>query len=180
MKCLTNRHPPPPHTHTHTHTNWKTYTRKKRICILPSSILHKSWVSHADSTELTQKALWVPGGIHGLNHTSTDELSWNSTERGKVMINLRKKESHLHAYSCNTCTCDMHSCNVTCSWNTCSCSTGTIQQRSSSSLPCRRPLWTVLARAGMSTVWYYPYSIARRLITSHFKGTALLKTCTVS
>ena len=37
---------------------------------------------------------------------------------------------------------------------------GTIQQRSSSSLFCRRPSWAVLARAGMSTLWCCPSSIS--------------------
>ena len=37
---------------------------------------------------------------------------------------------------------------------------GTIQQRSSSSLFCRRPLWAVLAWAGMSTLWCSPSSIS--------------------
>ena len=36
----------------------------------------------------------------------------------------------------------------------------TIQQRSSSSLFCRRPLWAVLAWAGMSTLWCCPSSIS--------------------
>ena len=36
---------------------------------------------------------------------------------------------------------------------------GTIQQRSSASLFCRRPTWLVLASAGMSTLWYCPSSI---------------------
>ena len=36
----------------------------------------------------------------------------------------------------------------------------TIQQRSSSSLFCRRPSWAVLARAGMSTLWCCPSSIS--------------------
>ena len=37
---------------------------------------------------------------------------------------------------------------------------GTIQQISSSSLFCRRPLWAVLAWAGMSTLWCCPHSIS--------------------
>ena len=37
---------------------------------------------------------------------------------------------------------------------------GTIQQRSSSSFYCRRPMWTVLALAGMSTFWYCPSCIS--------------------
>ena len=37
---------------------------------------------------------------------------------------------------------------------------GTIQQRSSSSLFCRRPLWAVLARADMSTLWCCPSSMS--------------------
>ena len=37
---------------------------------------------------------------------------------------------------------------------------GTIQPRSSSSLFCRWPLWAVLARAGMPTLWCCPSSIA--------------------
>ena len=37
---------------------------------------------------------------------------------------------------------------------------GTIRQRSSSSLFCRRPLWTILSWAGMSTFWCCPSSIS--------------------
>ena len=37
---------------------------------------------------------------------------------------------------------------------------GTIKQRSSSRLFCRRPLWAVLASADMSTLWWCPSSIS--------------------
>ena len=37
---------------------------------------------------------------------------------------------------------------------------GTIQQRISSCLFCRRPLWAVLAWAGMSTLWFCPSSFS--------------------
>ena len=37
---------------------------------------------------------------------------------------------------------------------------GMIQQRSSSSLFCRRPLWAAVAWAGMSTLWRCPSSIS--------------------
>ena len=43
------------------------------------------------------------------------------------------------------------------SWVQCS---SVPQQRSSSSLSCTKPLWAVLARAGMSTLWCCPSSIS--------------------
>ena len=49
---------------------------------------------------------------------------------------------------------------------------GTIQQTSSSSLFCRRPLWAVLAWAGMSTLWCCPSSIF-----SAYHGVAHLPRC---
>ena len=45
---------------------------------------------------------------------------------------------------------------------------GTIQQRSCSSLFCRRPLWVVLAFAGMSTLWYCPSSISSANHSVHY------------
>ena len=62
------------------------------MCISPSSILNKSRVGHADSAELTQEALRVPGGVHGLDHTATDELPWNSAGGRKTLLNSRKRK----------------------------------------------------------------------------------------
>ena len=61
-------------------------------CISPSSILNKSRVGHADSAQLTQEALRVPGGVHGLDHTATDELPWNSAGWRKTLLNSRKRK----------------------------------------------------------------------------------------
>ena len=44
---------------------------------------------------------------------------------------------------------------------------GMIQQRSLSSLSCRRPLWAVLARTGMSTLWCCPSSAGTKQYSNY-------------
>ena len=53
---------------------------------LPALVFDKSFVSQNLATNETLEAVWMPGLIHGLDDTATDELIW----RRQVILNCFK------------------------------------------------------------------------------------------